>query len=111
MAAELRRPLGLGRGPTVVGLLVCAGLLAAWSLELSFTGLLPHSGGREIAAEFFRAALSPATSYQVDTGAGNSFLGDILAALYRTVVFAAAAMSLSSVSVIANSLRLRGAEI
>ena len=97
VAVPARRP-GPGRGAIVVGLLAALGLVALWALELSPAGLVPRAGGRAIAADFFSAAWQPATEYEGTAGIDGSFLLEILSALYRTVIFAAAAMSLALVA-------------
>jgi phosphonate transport system permease protein len=88
-----------GRRGLLVGGLLAAGLLALAALDLSPGGLVPGEGGLSIAREFFAAALRPAWTHEaafVPEGA-TAFPLRVLEALERTVVFAAAAMSLALV--------------
>ncbi len=84
------------RGLVLVALLVC-GLAAFLALGLGFGDLVPRPGGLKLAGEFLGAAWRPALDYQADFVPQNApaFLSVALAALRKTLLFAAAAMSLS----------------
>ena len=75
--------------------ILAAGLWAAVYLELSPAGLVPSEGGLVLAAEFFGSVLSPALVSE--SGSGHPLLGNVLEALWATVLFAAAGMSLALV--------------
>ncbi len=93
----------VGRRRWVLLSLLAAGLVAWLALDLSARDLVPGAGGAAIARAFFAAALEPALDYEagfVPSGAG-SFLGRVGAAVHRTIVFAAAAMSLALVGGVA----------
>ncbi len=79
-------------------LVLAAGALAFQRLGLDPRDLVPHAGGAQIAREFFGAALRPALTFEgaLETSSGT-FLGRVALALYRTVIFAAAAMGLAIV--------------
>ena len=100
MAPELpARPPRVGRRGWVLLSLVGLGVAAWWALHLHPRDLLPGAGGRGIAMDFAAAALHPALDYEagaVPEGA-PSFLGRVFSATHRTLVFAAAAMSLAVV--------------
>jgi len=82
----------------VLLLLLLAGAASGVALELSPRQLAPHAGGLEIARRFFEAALSPALSYESTPPSGSTPLPmKALDAARRTVVFAAAGMSLAVV--------------
>lgn len=88
-----------GARALVLVAILAAGLGSAWALDLSFGDLIPGPGGRQVAAEFFSRALSPALTYEaasVPEGTRPLWLKALTAAK-DTVVFAAAAMSLALV--------------
>jgi len=73
------------------------GIVAALALGLTPAGLLPRSGGLTLAREFLAAALHPAlTSSTADPDAAP-FLLSVADAIWRTLIFAAAAISLALV--------------
>jgi phosphonate transport system permease protein len=94
----MRRPFPLGRrGALLFGLALLA-LAAALELDLGPRGLVPRAGGARIAREFLGAALTPALTHEGAVPAGAApFLWTVVAALRRTLVFAAASMSLAMV--------------
>ena len=91
------RPAWLGRRGLLISSLLLAGCVAYARLDLSLAGLIPHGGGREIARRFFLAALHPAVDYQGGSLPADAppFLLQIIEGLWRTLIFAAAAMSLA----------------
>lgn len=78
-------------------MILVAGLAAAVSLGLRPSDLVPSSGGAALAGEFFARAWQPALTYEAaHLPAGTlPLLVKVLQAAYMTVVFAAAAASLS----------------
>lgn len=67
-----------------------------WILRASPTELWPSEGGRQLAAQFFYAALSPATDYQDGEALSRRpFAAEIAHTLWITVRFALVAMSLA----------------
>lgn len=89
-----RLPLG-ARGATVLLLVAAAALCAAW-LDLSPSDLLPREGGVKLAGQFFSRALRPAFDYESPAPEGApSILAKAFDGARRTVVFAAAGMSLA----------------
>lgn len=92
----LRRP-GLGASVRLALGLAVAFLLAFPLLGLSPAGLIPGEGGLRVAREFFAAALHPSLSHEAAwVPAGTPpFLARVALALWRTVLFATAAMSLA----------------
>lgn len=95
----LRRPGSLGTGLLVLGGLGLAGAMAAVYLQLDPRGLVPGPGGRQLARDFFGAALHPAWGFAsgFEAGGGLGVPGQALKAVGMTVVFAAAAISLALV--------------
>ena len=89
-----RSPLGT-RFLTVV-LIALAGLVAARYLGLDLRGIVPREAGRALASDLLGAAIHPALDYETDVPPGTpNFWLKILHALWQTVLFAAAAMSLA----------------
>jgi ABC-type phosphate/phosphonate transport system permease subunit len=86
------------RGLVVFGLALL-GVVAWWSLGLSFSQLLPRGQGFEIAKEFLAAALHPALTYEADFVPTGSppFLQIIANGFLATLIFASAALSLALV--------------
>ncbi len=79
-----RRSFPLGRRGSLVLLILLGGLLSFLFLGLSLEDLRPKRGGREIAVEFFSAALTPALDYEAPVAGAEPFLVKILGALWRT---------------------------
>jgi phosphonate transport system permease protein len=98
--APLRRaPFALGRRAIVVLSIVLAALVAFIFLNAPVRGLLPQRGGLGIVRAFFAAMLHPALTYESGVPQGTPpLLLEALAAARRTLVFAAAAMSLALLS-------------
>lgn len=94
---SLPRSLPIGRRGALLLALLVAGVVAAFALELTPAGLVPNSGGLRIAREFLAAAFTPALDYEASSVPEGTapFLLKVGSALWRTVVFAAAAMSLA----------------
>jgi phosphonate transport system permease protein len=94
------RPRPRFASPRAVLLLVLAalGLFAYLGLGLRAQDLLPGGHGQTILTEFSSAAFSPALDYELPPPAGSpSFFWKVFDALRRTIVFAAAGMSLALV--------------
>lgn len=88
----------VGRRGAMLLSLAALGTVAFIALGLRPADLVPGGGGLAIAHDFFAAALAPAIDYEGSVPAGaQSFLGGVLESLHRTVIFAAAAMSLAVV--------------
>jgi phosphonate transport system permease protein len=81
-------------------LAIAAAALVAWiSLDARLSGLIPQKGGVAVVRGFFSHAWRPAFTYETETPAGApSILAAALEAARRTVVFAAAGMSLALVA-------------
>ncbi len=78
-----------------MALIVLAGLVAAWSMGLSVAPLFSEAQWHHL-GRFFAAALQPALAYEDGSPASEDpFLGEIVVATYKTLVYAAAAISLS----------------
>ncbi len=92
-----RRPGSLGTGGLVVAGMGLAALAAAWILDLAPGQLVPGPGGLALAGEFFARAASPALAFEGSWTDGGRFgvLAQAGRAAVQTVVFAAAAVSLS----------------
>lgn len=83
------------RAWTFLGL-AAAAFACAWILGLGVDGFMPRAAGRAILADLAGAAISPALDYEEAVPEGTpSFLGQILSALFATLLYAAAAMSLA----------------
>ncbi|MCP3960433.1 MAG: ABC transporter permease subunit [bacterium] len=87
-----------GHRGLVLVVIVAAGLWAGFELDLDPRDLLPGEGGWAIARELFAHALSPALDYEDEVPEGTRpLLLKALEAARLTVIFAAAAISLSVV--------------
>jgi phosphonate transport system permease protein len=96
-ADGLRRPAVVGARRGALLLLGAAGVWSFVTLDLAFADLVPSSGGLEIAKRFFAHALTPALHSEAATASGASLLRVALGAAWTTLLYAAAAMSLSLV--------------
>lgn len=83
------------RGAAILAATIVAGLVALWALDLTPAGLIPNSGGRALLADFLRAALTPLTSRAPLSAADPGLLPELLSATLKTLVFAAASLSLA----------------
>lgn len=90
------RPRFSARG-AVLAAIAAAGLWAAWELGLTAGNLVPSEGGLAIARELFSRALTPALDYEGDFRPARPLLLKTLEGCRTTVIFAAAAVSLSVV--------------
>jgi len=93
---DTRRPFPVRR--TLLILIALSGIGSALHLELRPGNLRPDAGGLRVAATFFGAAVSPATSYEAAFVPEGTIplLAKAGAATITTVIFAAAAASLST---------------
>lgn len=97
MAPELRPPRRIGRRAALVlalGVLACAAWLA---LDAPLSGLVPNEGGWHTARAFFGGAFTPALDYEKPDPRYTPFALSVLGSLWRTVLLAAAGMSVSLV--------------
>lgn len=88
----------LGRAGLLLAGLVLAGAWAAWQLQLDPRALTPGRGGWELAGDFFGRALRPAWRFEGSWQGVGSVPLQALRATVATVVYAAAALSLSLVA-------------
>ena len=97
--AELRRPFPAGRRGLLLAGLALAGVIAWQALGLTPSDLWLRPGGTALVQRFLAAALHPALVYEAADVPANAqpFLLRTLASLWTTVLYAAAAMSLSLV--------------
>ena len=91
-----RRPFPLGRRAVVLGGILLAGVCAALSLDLSGGSLFTGTGLDKV-LDFFSHAFSPALAYEEPVSGAPPLLWATLDAARKTIIFAAAAMSLSLV--------------
>ncbi|HKC23803.1 MAG TPA: ABC transporter permease subunit [Thermoanaerobaculia bacterium] len=97
--ASPRRPFAVGRRGMVVLAIVLVACAALIVLNPPFRALIPQRGGAALVGSFFSAMFHPALSYESQVPAGTPpLLLEALAAMRRTLVFAAAAMSLALLS-------------
>ena len=99
-ADEMRRPLArlCGARRTLLLCILAFGALAWWRLGLKTSELEPTPGGREIAAEFLRAALRPALEYESPpVGEVAPLLVRVARGALDTLRYAGAAVALSVV--------------
>lgn len=82
------------RGGVLLGIGLL-GLVAAWALGLTPAGLVPRTGGLTLARDFLAAAFHPALGGASDAPAATPFLLTVADALWRTLIFAVAAISLA----------------
>jgi phosphonate transport system permease protein len=93
-----RRPFPLGARGALFVLLVLAGVLSAHALGLFAGPHTPGAAGFTTLGDFFSRALSPALRSEAPPPFGGvSLLPDIVGAIFKTVVFAAAALALGIV--------------
>jgi len=88
------------RGPRSPGawILLCAiaaGALAIHQLGLSLNSLIPSSGGWALISDFFSAALSPLLSRPQLSATDPGLMAELCDAVRKTLVFAAASLSIS----------------
>jgi phosphonate transport system permease protein len=96
--ARLRRPGHVVSRRAALVLALCALAFAAWlGLDAPLTGLVPNEGGWRTARAFFAGALSPAFDYEKPDPRYTPFLVTVLESAWRTVMLAAAGMSVSLV--------------
>lgn len=91
--ADQRKPFSVGAW-TLASALV-AGVVAVWALGLSPLSLIPSAGGRALLADFFSAALSPLTSREPLSPTDPGLLVELWRAVQKTLVFAAASLSIA----------------
>ena len=83
------------RALTLVAI-AAAALVSAWHLGLDLGGLVPRGAGRAIGAEMASAMVRPAHDYEASVPPGTEpFFVGLALALWRTVLFAVAAMALA----------------
>ena len=82
------------RGGVLLGIALL-GLVAAWALGLTPAGLVPRTGGLTLARDFLAAALHPALGDASAAPDATPFLLTVVDALWRTLIFAVAAISLA----------------
>lgn len=93
---DLTVPPPIGRRGILLLAIAAAGTAAYLSLGLSLSDLAPRGSGARVMADFISRALTPALSYESDVPPGTPpILLKAVSATRRTVVFAAAAMSLA----------------
>lgn len=83
------------RGAWLLAATLLAAALAIAALGLSPLDLIPTPGGRALLADFLSAALSPLTSREPLSATDPGLLTELLAALQKTLIFAAASLSLA----------------
>ena len=89
------RRLGVRGGVLLaIGLM---GVVAAVALGLTPAGLVPRTGGLTLARDFLAAAFHPALQGSATDPDATPFLFTVADAIWRTVIFAAAAISLALV--------------
>jgi len=87
----------MNRRGLLIFFLTALAVLSWQKLNLSWTGLIPHQGGAELAKSFFKAAWEPAWNYQAEHVPPGSppFFVLLAQGIGRTLFFALAAMSLA----------------
>lgn len=94
-AQRLRQSFGKKR--LFLGVLVLALLLSLFGSKLQLAHLIPNQAGFELAADFTKAAFTPATDYQTANIPADapSYSTKILGTLWLTVKYALCALSIS----------------
>ncbi len=89
-----RTPRWGARGAVLLAIFVM-GIVAAIALGLTPAGLVPRTGGLTLARDFLAAAFHPALGNSSADPDAAPFLLTVAAAIWRTLIFAVAAISLS----------------